>query len=74
MSDEQNVAFGERFGALELGVLPLSNQRRLEDGSWGDVMDFDSQWMRANVGNRATGHARGRELGSLNASSPHPFS
>jgi alpha-ketoglutarate-dependent taurine dioxygenase len=51
LSDAENIAFGERFGALEFGVLPLSNQRRLKDGSWGEVMNLDSQWMRSNVGN-----------------------
>ena len=51
LTDEENIAFGERFGALEFGVLPLSNQRRRKDGSWGEVMDMDSQWMRSNVGN-----------------------
>jgi len=53
LSDEDNVAFGKRFGELEFGALPMSNQRRLEDGSWGEMIEVDTQRMRTNIGNEA---------------------
>ena len=53
LSDAENVAFGERFGELEFGALPLSNQERHRDGRLGKVFDIDSQRMRTNVGNEA---------------------
>jgi len=48
---EENIAFGERFGELEFGGAPMANQERLEDGSFGDIFDLESQRMRTNVGN-----------------------
>ncbi len=52
LSPEANIAFGERFGPLEFGALPLANQKRQPDGSFdGPVLDLDSQTMRSNVGN-----------------------
>lgn len=51
MNEEQNVAFGERFGPLEFGGAPMSNLRRGEDGLEEDILDIDSQMMRTNVGN-----------------------
>ncbi|MCL4155088.1 UNVERIFIED_CONTAM: hypothetical protein GTU68_030285, partial [Idotea baltica] len=52
LSAEENVAFGERFGPLEFGALPLANQKRQPDGSFGGpVLDLNSQMMRSNVGN-----------------------
>ncbi len=53
LSDEENVAFGERFGELEFGAAALSNQERHGDGHLGNVFDIDSQRMRTNVGNEA---------------------
>ena len=53
LSDEENVAFGRRFGELEFAAAPMSNQERREDGSLGKVFDIDSQRMRTNVGNEA---------------------
>jgi alpha-ketoglutarate-dependent taurine dioxygenase len=53
LSDAENVAFGERFGELEFGGLPMANQPKKEDGSYGDVFDLESQRMRTNVGNEA---------------------
>ena len=53
LSDEENIAFGERFGELEFGAIPIANQRRHKDGSLGEVFDLDSQLMRTNVGNEA---------------------
>ena len=51
LSDEENVAFGKRFGELEFGAAPMSNQERLGDGRLGKVFDIESQRMRTNVGN-----------------------
>jgi len=53
LSDEENVAFGRRFGELEFAAAPMSNQERREDGSLGKVYDIDTQRMRTNVGNEA---------------------
>ena len=53
LSDDENVAFGRRFGELEFAAAPMSNQERLEDGGLGKVYDIDSQRMRTNVGNEA---------------------
>ncbi len=54
LTPEENIAFGERFGPLEFGALPLANQRRGADGKFdGEVLDLDSQTMRSNVGNEA---------------------
>lgn len=53
LSEEENREFGQRFGELEFGALPMSNQRRREDGTWGDIIDLDTQRMRTNVGNEA---------------------
>ncbi len=52
LSAEENIAFGERFGPLEFGALPLSNVKRLPDGTFAEkVLNLDSQTMRSNVGN-----------------------
>lgn len=52
--DEQASAdFGLRWGELEFGGQPMSNQRKHEDGTYGEVFDIDSQMMRTNVGNEA---------------------
>ncbi|MEM7366887.1 MAG: TauD/TfdA family dioxygenase, partial [Pseudomonadota bacterium] len=53
LSDAENIAFGERFGELEFGANPMSNQHRHRDGSYGKVFDIDTQRMRTNVGNEA---------------------
>ena len=53
LSDDENVAFGRRFGELEFAAAPMSNQERLGDGGLGKVYDIDSQRMRTNVGNEA---------------------
>jgi len=53
LTEAQNVQFGERFGQLEFGAMPMSNQYRNEDGSWGEIISMDAQRMRTNVGNEA---------------------
>ena len=53
LSEQENVAFGLRFGELEFGGAPMSNQKRLAEGDYGDVLDINSQMMRTNVGNEA---------------------
>ena len=53
LSNEENIAFGERFGALEFGALPLANRIRQKDGSYGDVVPVSTQLMRTNIGNEA---------------------
>ena len=53
LSDDENIKFGERFGELEFGALPIANQKRNDDGSWGHIYRLDSRRMRTNVGNEA---------------------
>lgn len=53
LSDEGNVTFGERFGELEFGAVPMSNQEKQSDGCYGRVFELQSQRMRTNVGNEA---------------------
>ncbi len=53
LSDAENVAFGERFGKLEFGALPMANQEKREDGTYGDIYSIETQRMRTNVGNEA---------------------
>ena len=53
LSDQENIAFGERFGKLEFGASPMSNQAKMEDGTYGKVFDIERQRMRTNVGNEA---------------------
>jgi len=51
LSVEDNIAFGERFGSLEFGGLPMANVFRNDDGSYGDVIPLDDQRMKTNLGN-----------------------
>ena len=53
LSEEENVAFGSRFGELEFGGSPMSNQERLAEGRFGRIFGIDTQRMRTNVGNEA---------------------
>lgn len=53
LTEQQNIDFGERFGKLEFGALPIANQEKLDDGSYGKVLEVTSQRMRTNVGNEA---------------------
>ena len=50
--NEENIAdFGRRFGDLEFGGQPMSNQKKHSDGALGEIYDLQSQLMRTNVGN-----------------------
>ena len=53
LTEEENVAFGERFGELEFGALPIANQKKRDDGSYREIVDLQTQRMRTNVGNEA---------------------
>lgn len=54
LSNEDSIAFGERFGELEFGATSLlSNQDINSDGSAGEILDFNSQRMRMIIGNEA---------------------
>ena len=53
LSDEENAAFGRRFGELEFAAAPMSNQERQPDGGSGRIYAIDTQRMRTNVGNEA---------------------
>ena len=53
LSEAQNIAFGERFGALEFGALPLANQKKLAEGGYSAVVPRESQLMQTNIGNEA---------------------
>lgn len=51
LTEEENIAFGERFGKLEFGALPIANQEKKEDGTYGEIYELETQRMRTNVGN-----------------------
>ena len=53
LSEADNIAFGKRFGELEFGGAPMANQKRLEEGAYGEIIDLETQVMRTNVGNEA---------------------
>ncbi len=53
LTEQENIDFGKRYGELEFGGAPMSNQKRLAEGKYGDVFDLDGQIMRTNVGNEA---------------------
>lgn len=53
LTEEENIEFGERFGKLEFGALPMANQEKHKDGSYGAVIPMATQRMRTNVGNEA---------------------
>jgi alpha-ketoglutarate-dependent taurine dioxygenase len=53
LSEEESASFGERFGKLEFGGTLFANVAKQEDGSFGEVIAFDSQRMRTNIGNEA---------------------
>ncbi len=53
LSEAQSAAFGSCFGELEFGGVSFANVVKYEDGSFGEVIKFDSQRMRTNVGNEA---------------------
>jgi len=53
LSDAENIAFGKRFGELEFGALPIANQEKQGDGSYGGIYELESQRMRTNIGNEA---------------------
>lgn len=53
LTDEENIAFGERWGELEFGGRPIANQVKQEDGSYGDIIPLETRRMRTNVGNEA---------------------
>ena len=53
LSDQENIAFGERFGKLEFGALPMANQEKHKDGSYDEIIPMSTQRMRTNVGNEA---------------------
>jgi alpha-ketoglutarate-dependent taurine dioxygenase len=51
LTDEENVAFGRRFGELEFGAHAMGNRERGADGSVGRLFGLDSQRMRNAIGN-----------------------
>ncbi|MDG2111890.1 MAG: TauD/TfdA family dioxygenase [Actinomycetota bacterium] len=51
LDEQESADFGLRWGELEFGGQPMSNQKRHKDGSFGRIYDIDSQLMRTNVGN-----------------------
>ncbi|NKB96945.1 MAG: TauD/TfdA family dioxygenase [Pseudomonadales bacterium] len=53
LSDQENIDFGSRFGKLEFGAMPMANQEKHKDGSYGEVIPLTTQRMRTNVGNEA---------------------
>ena len=53
LTDEENITFGKRFGDLEFGALPIANQVKHKDGTYGEIIPVNTQRMRTNVGNEA---------------------
>jgi alpha-ketoglutarate-dependent taurine dioxygenase len=51
LSEQENIAFGQRFGELEFGGAPMANQKRLKEGAYGEIIDLQAQMMRTNMGN-----------------------
>ena len=51
LTDAENIAFGQRFGELEFGAMPLSNQARSKDGTLGEIFEVNSRRMRSAIGN-----------------------
>ena len=51
LTDAENIAFGLRFGELEFGAMPLSNQARSKDGTLGEIFEVNSRRMRSAIGN-----------------------
>ena len=51
LSGAESIVFGKRFGELEYGALPVSNQEKHDDGSYGAIYELESQRMRDNLGN-----------------------
>ena len=51
LSDQENIEFGQRFGELEFGASPMSNQEKLAEGHYEKIFSIESQRMRTNVGN-----------------------
>ena len=48
---DENIRFGQWFGELEFGAIPMANQEKRQDGTYGKIYDLESQRMRTNVGN-----------------------
>jgi len=48
---DENIRFGQWFGELEFGAIPMANQEKMQDGTYGKIYDLESQRMRTNVGN-----------------------
>ncbi len=51
LGDDEQVAFGRRFGELEFGAVALSNRERRDDGTLGEAYDLDNIRMRIMIGN-----------------------
>ena len=51
LSAQENIEFGKRFGELEFGASPMSNQEKLAEGHYEKIFSIESQRMRTNVGN-----------------------
>ena len=51
LTDEENIHFGERFGTLEFGAQSFANQKKNEDGTYGEILGHNIQKMRTNLGN-----------------------
>ncbi len=53
LTEVEQITFGERFGALEFGALPLANQIKLDDGGYSEIFPVASLRMQTNLGNEA---------------------
>ena len=53
LTEVEQITFGERFGAIEFGALPLANQIKLDHGGYSEIFPVASQRMQTNLGNEA---------------------
>jgi len=53
LTDAENVDFGRRFGELEFAALPMANQAKNEDGTYGEIIGVETQRMMTNIGNES---------------------
>ena len=51
LTDEENIHFGEWFGTLEFGAQSIANQKKNENGKYGEIYGHNIQRMRTNIGN-----------------------
>ena len=51
LTEQEKIHFGERFGTLEFGAQSFANQKKNENGEYGEILGHNIQRMRTNLGN-----------------------